>query len=76
MRILRTINKDIENLQKRMDSHSKKQDSFLEKMSAMEREVLKQMGDTRSDIAALASDLRGLSNLLAVSDIGIKVNRP
>jgi hypothetical protein len=42
----------------------------------MEKEVLKQMGALTKDMASLASDLRGLSNLLAVSDIGIKVNRP
>ena len=69
------IYKDIENIQKRMDSHSKKQDDILQKISGMEKEVLKQMGAMTANIASLASDLKGLNNLLAISDVGIKINR-
>ena len=37
--------------------------------------LLKETGQVRSDISALASDLRGLSNLIKVSDLGIRVLR-
>ena len=69
------IQKTIENIQKRQDSHSKKQDEFLEKMNSMEKEVLKSMGTVRSEIASLSSDLKGFSNLILVSDQGIKIPR-
>lgn len=66
--------KVLDNMQKRMDNHSKKQDDILERISSMEKEVLKEMSSMTANIASLASDLKGLSNLLAVSDIGIKIN--
>lgn len=71
----KNIYKDIENMQKRMDSHSKKQDDILNRISSMEKEVLKQMGTMGANIASLSSDLKGLNNLLAVSDFGIKINK-
>lgn len=67
--------KTLDNMQKRMDSHSKKQDDILERITSMEKEVLKQMGVMGANIASLASDLKGFSNMIAVSDIGLKINR-
>ena len=67
--------KTLDNMQKRMDSHSKKQDDILDRITNMEKEVLKQMGTMATNIASLASDLKGLNNLLAISDVGIKINR-
>ena len=69
------IYKDISRIQDRLDSHSKKQDAILDRIGSMEKEVLKQMGSMGTNIASLSSDLKGLSNLIAVSDVGIKVNR-
>lgn len=70
-----SIYKDISRIQDRLDSHSKKQDAILDRIGSMEKEVLKQMGSMGANISSLASDLKGLSNLIAVSDFGIKVNR-
>ena len=67
------IYKDLENMQKRMDSHSKKQDEILEKISGMEKEFIRQVGDVRSDISALATELRSFSNLILAADKGIKI---
>lgn len=72
---LKEHRKEIDSLQKRMDSHSKKQDDILERIGSMEKEVLKQMGAMGATISSLSSDLKGLSNLLAVSDVGIRINR-
>lgn len=68
------IYKDIERIQDRLDSHSKKQDAILDRIGSMEKEVLKQMGQMGASMATLSSDLKGLSNLLAVSDYGIRIN--
>ena len=67
------IYKDLENMQKRMDSHSKKQDEILEKISGMEKEFIRQVGDVRSDISSLATELRSFSNLILAADKGIKI---
>lgn len=72
---IENIEKTIENIQKRQDSHSRKQDEFLEKMNQMEKEVLKQMGTVRSDISALSQNVQNFSNLVLVSDPGIKIKR-
>lgn len=74
------------NIQKRQDSQSKKQDDILDRIGAMEKEVLKQVAgvqtsfskqisDVSSTVASLAGDVKGLSNLILVSDPGIKINR-
>lgn len=69
------IEKTFDNIQKRLDSHSKKYDDILDRIGMMEKEVLKETGSVRADISALASDLKGLSNLILVSDPGIKIKR-
>lgn len=72
---MRVLEKTYDNMQKRLDAHSQKQDDLLEKLSQMEKEVLKQMGTVRADISAMTSDLKGLSNLILVSDKGLKIDR-
>ena len=69
------IYKDISRMQDRLDSHSKKQDDILDRIGAMEKEVLKEMGVMGASISSLASDLKGLNKLISVSDYGIKINR-
>lgn len=69
------VEKSITSMQNRLDSHSKKQDDILDRISSMEKEVLKETGTVRADISSLASDVKGLSNLILVSDPGIKIQR-
>lgn len=69
------IDKTFDNIQKRLDSHSKKYDDIMNRIGSMEKELLKETGSVRADISSLASDLKGLSNLILVSDPGIKINR-
>lgn len=73
--ITENIKETIGNIQKRLDSHSKKYDAILERIGSMEREVLKETGSVKADISELKSDLRGFSNLILASDNGIKINR-
>ncbi len=74
--------KTIESMQKRLDSHSRKQDEIYDtlndvkgNMSDMKVEIVKEMGQMTANLSSLASDLKGLNNLLAISDVGIKINR-
>ena len=73
-------------IRKRQDSQSRKQDDILDRIGTMEKEVLKQVGNVQSTfskqigdisatVASLAGDVKGLSNLILVSDPGIKINR-
>jgi hypothetical protein len=69
------LEKMTENLQKRMDSHSKKQDEILDKMNSMERELLRQVGNINVSMGSLSSDVQGLSRLLTFCDTGYRINR-
>ena len=69
------IMKTIDGIQKRQDEHSKKQDDILDKMGSMEKEILGKMGDMAVNMSSLASDLKNLTNLIAISDAGIKIKR-
>jgi hypothetical protein len=69
------LEKTVESQQKRIDSHSIKQDGFLEKINSLEKKMIEQMGGVRTDIQGLLSEVKGLSNLILISDPGVKVNR-
>lgn len=69
------LEKTLNNIQKRQDSQSKKLDDIPVRIGEMEKEVLKRMGDMSATVASLASDLKGLSNLILASDSGIKIHR-
>lgn len=71
------LEKTVEQQQKRIDSHSVKQDGLLDKMNSMEKKFIEQVGTVRTDIQGLASDVKGLSQLILVSDKGIHmVDKP
>jgi hypothetical protein len=44
-------------------------------MNSMEKKFIEQVGGVRTDIQGLSSDVKGLSNLILISDPGIKVKR-
>ena len=69
------LEKTVDNQQKRIDRHSAKQDGLLDKMNSMEKKFIENVGDVRKDIQGLASDVKGLSQLILVSDKGIRVDR-
>lgn len=60
------LEKMTENLQKRMDSHSKKQDEILDKMNSMDRELMRQMSSLSSEIQALSILLKYSDNIYSV----------
>lgn len=65
----------LSNIQKRQDSQSKKQDDILNRIQSMESEVLERMGKTDSSISSLSAQVKGLHDLLVVSDFGIHAKR-
>ena len=67
------LERTVENQQKRIDSHSSKQDGLLDKMNTMEKKFIENMGNVRSDIQGLSSDVKGLSNLILASDKGVRI---
>lgn len=63
------------NIQKRQDSQSKKQDDILDRIQSMESEVIERIGKTDANISSLSAQLKGLHDLLVVSDFGIHTTR-
>lgn len=72
---VKNMTETLNNIKNRQDSQSKKQDDILDRISSMEKEVLKETGSVRADISSLASDLKSLHDLILVSDPGVKINR-
>ena len=68
------IQKSIEHIQSRQDSHSKKQDAVMDLLTSFKMEMLKEVGNMSSNVSGLASDVKNLSNLISITDIGIKVD--
>jgi len=79
---LEDLTKTIESMQKRLDSHSKKQDEIYDALggmkgdvSKMNLDIVKEMGTISASVSSLASEVKGLSNLILASDKGIKIER-
>ena len=68
------IQKSIEHIQSRQDSHSKKQDAVMDLLTEFKMEMLKEVGNMSSNVSGLASDVKNLSNLISITDVGIKVD--
>ena len=47
----------------------------LDKMNSLEKKMIEQVGGVRTDIQGLMSEVKGLSNLILISDPGVKVQR-
>lgn len=63
------------NIQKRQDSQSKKQDDILDRIQSMESEVIERIGKTDANISSLSAQLKGLHDLILISDKGIHIER-
>lgn len=58
------IMKTIEGIQKRQDSHSKKQDDIMKLLSDFKMEMLKEVGQMSLNVNGLASDVKHLSSVI------------
>jgi uncharacterized membrane-anchored protein YhcB (DUF1043 family) len=59
---LETLQRNQDNMQKRMDSHSKKQDEILDAISAMKLELVKQLAQTEKHISAITAEQAVIAN--------------
>lgn len=69
------ILKTIETIQKRIDSHSKKQDDIMDLLTDFKMEMVKEVGKMSSNVSMLTSDLKNLNNLISITDIGLKLDK-
>ena len=67
--------KTMENIQKRQDSHSKKQDDVMDLLTDFKMEMLREVGAMSANVSGLASDVKNLSNLISITDAGLKVDK-
>lgn len=70
-----TIKETIENVKKRQDSHSKKQDEIVKLITDLRVDFVKELGSVSAEMAAMASNIDSLTNLIKVTDLGLKVDR-
>ena len=63
----------INNMTKRLDAHSKKQDEILDTLHGMKIELVENIGKVNTGIVTLTSDFNNLKSLLSFAD-GIKPN--
>ena len=68
------IQKAIDHMQGRQDSHSKKQDAVMNLLTDFKMEMLKEVGTMSANVSGLAADVKNLSNLISITDVGIKVD--
>ncbi len=68
------IQKSIEHIHARQDSHSKKQDAVMDLLTEFKMEMLKEVGNMSSNVIVLTADVKNLSNLISITDVGIKVD--
>ena len=62
---LEILQRNQDNMQKRMDSHSKKQDEILDAISKFKVEVIKQLDATAQEQAVIATELKHITNALS-----------
>lgn len=60
----------IDNQQKRMDSHSKKQDDILDLVTDLKVEMVKQISKMTSELGTISADVKSINRMFAVNDDG------
>lgn len=60
----------IDNQQKRMDSHSKKQDDILDLVTELKLEMVKQISQMTSELGTISADVKNINRMFAVNDNG------
>lgn len=62
-------------LQKRLDSHSKKQDEFVDLINDLRLEMVKQISGVSSELNTIATDVRSINRMFRADDEGITIKR-
>ena len=67
--------KTVDAMQKRQDSHSKKQDEIVKLITDLKVDFVKELGSVSTEMASMASNIDSLTNLIKITDFGVKVDR-
>ena len=67
--------KTVDSMQKRQDSHSKKQDEIVKLITDLKVDFVKELGSVSTEMASMASNIDSLTNLIKITDFGVKVDR-
>jgi CII-binding regulator of phage lambda lysogenization HflD len=62
-------------LEKRQDSHSKKNDEIISLITSLKVDVIKQIGDVVTKIGKMSSDIDNISQTFAVYDDGVTAKK-
>jgi hypothetical protein len=62
-------------LEKRQDSHSKKNDEIISLITSLKVDVIKQIGDVVTKIGKMSSDIDNISQTFAVYDEGVTAKK-
>lgn len=65
----------VERMEKRQDSHSKKNDEIIKLITDFKIEMVKQLGNVVAEVGKMASDINNLNRLVTISDEEIKINK-
>ena len=69
-----SIKESITSIQNRLNSHSTKQDDMKNLLTDFKMEMLKEVGRMSANVSGLASDVKNLSNLISITDVGLRVD--
>lgn len=67
--------KTVDAMQKRQDFHSKKQDEIVKLITDLKVDFVKELGSVSTEMASMASNIDSLTNLIKITDFGVKVDR-
>lgn len=63
--------KDIDNIQKRLDSHSKKNDEIIKLINDLKVEVIQQIAKLATEMSKISSDVENINRVFTINDNGI-----
>jgi len=66
------IRKEIGVIQKRLDSHSRKNDEIITLINELKMEMIKQLGSVATSMAKISSDVENINSTIAIFDDGIR----
>ena len=71
---IKGLKSDIDDMKNRLNSHSKKQDEIVQLITDLKVGFMKELGEVSVNMASMASNIDNLTNLIKVTDLGIKVD--
>lgn len=67
------IEEKIERMEKRQDSHSRKNDEIIKLITDFKVEIVKQLGNVVAEVGKMASDINNLNRMVVADDNGVRL---